>query len=126
MRRQPAPTMEYAKVRNTDSKKITRPETAGRLMRNRGDCLKSPECKAFICPLEPRKANRKLRKNEVTCFFLKEAATAKGTIRTEHTKSPNQLQAEEAREIAGNLRRTYYTGSKGLLKPFLSDRYTLE
>ena len=96
------------------------------LMRKRGDCPLSPECKAYACPLEPTKVNRKPRKNEVTCFFLKEAATAKGTIRTEHTKTPNQSQAEEAREIAGNLRRLYFTESKELLKPFLSDRDILE
>ncbi len=119
-----SPLMEDARVentKNTEKTEKTWPETASKKIRRRSDCPKFRVCKAYFCPLDPRTTDRKPRKNEVICFFLKEAATALGTFKLNHRKSSNQCQAEETRTIARSIRRTYYAGSPKLLRRFSSD-----
>ena len=77
----------------------------GNVGRNR--CERHTNCRAIVCPLEPWKRNRKRRKGEALCFYLKEAQSAKGTKRTGSNVSSNPHAADEAREIASFVSRTY-------------------
>lgn len=107
-------------VKNSDEKKITRPETAGRLIRRRRDCPRFHECKARLCPIDPKIAYQPIRKNEPVCLFEKEAYKAGKTNRCDPKKTPGQSQAENVREISRFVRRTYYQDSKDLLRKHMT------
>ena len=81
-------------------------ERHGRIA-GRSSCLRSTDCRARVCPLEPWKRNTKRRKHERTCYYLREAARAKGTSRGESMNVANPDPGDEARKIASNISRDY-------------------
>ena len=76
----------------------------------RQNCTRHRSCLADVCPYEPWKRKKRRQKYERVCFYLREAAKAKGTSRSESMKIANPDPADEARNIAGKTSRDFILG----------------
>ncbi len=91
--------------------KSNRPPVQGRRAKRanigRKNCDRHEICRAKVCPFEPWKRNKKRRKNERVCYYLREMEKATGTTRSGPIKTSNPDPADEARQIAGKISRDY-------------------
>ena len=78
-----------------------------KLSAGRANCDRHAICRAKVCPFEPWKRNKKRRKNERVCYYLREMEKAPGTTRSGPIKTSNPDPADEARQIAGKISRDY-------------------
>ena len=73
----------------------------------RQNCTRHRSCLADVCPYEPWKRKKRRQKYERVCFYLREAAKAKGTSRSESMKIANPDPGDAARSIAQHTSESY-------------------